>query len=746
MQIRDYSLLGQEADAAVSKGLADAIWYTSPIPREKMRELLERKNGPAIIDTIIWFGLLIGFAILTIILWGSWWVLLPYMFYAVLFASSSDSRWHESSHGTAFKTDWMNNVLYEISSFMVFRQSTVWRYSHTRHHSDTLVRGRDPEIAVPRPPDIPGILLNFFALKSAPAELRKMLIHASGRIDKEVATYLPDSEYAKVIRTARIYLFIFIAIILSSIFLKSPFPVMFVGLPTLVGSWLMPFYGLTQHAGLAENVLDHRLNCRTVYMNRIHRFLYWNMNYHIEHHMFPLVPYHALPKLHELMKDDCPAPYHGIVNTFKEIIPALLKQIKDPRYYVKRELPQKSTQSEKKEILNIHKPEADKDGWIKLMHVDEIKGKDIIRIDCDEDTFALYQLPNGKFYASEGICTHGSTHLADGLIVDDQIECAKHNGRFKIKDGSAQRPPVCVGLKTFKVKNVDNVLYLNTNPSNSPDAKKTYQFKVVSNTNVATYIKELVLEPTNTERINFTPGDYMHLEIPAHKISFDEIEVIEPFRSIWNKEEVFQQYSVNHTKTKRNYSLANNPVGENQLRFNVRLALPPLDQKVKAGIGSSYVFNLKVDDHVHMNGPYGEFHIKESDREMVYIGGGAGMAPLRCHISYLFDTLKTKRKVSFWYGARSLMELYYEDYFKELASQYENFDFQVALSEPRKTDNWTGHKGFIHSVVEENYLNSLNSLNNLEFYLCGPPAMIDACLKMLENKGVGMDSITSDEY
>ena len=152
----------------------------------------------------------------------------------------------------------------------------------------------------------------------------------AGRIDKEVATYLPKSEYKKVYWKARIYLLIFALAIVSSIIFRSPLPVMFIGLPTLLGSWLMPLYGLTQHAGLAENVLDHRLNCRTVYMNRVNRFLYWNMNYHIEHHMFPLVPYHALPRLHEEMKADCPPAYKSIAEAFREIIPALRKQVKNP--------------------------------------------------------------------------------------------------------------------------------------------------------------------------------------------------------------------------------------------------------------------------------------------------------------------------------------------------------------------------------------------------------------------------------
>ncbi|WP_430933205.1 NADH:ubiquinone reductase (Na(+)-transporting) subunit F [Saccharicrinis sp. 156] len=745
-QIRDYSLVGKESERAISKGLAGAVWYTSPIPRAKMIELLQRRNGPAVRDTLLWLGLIIGFAFLTVKLWGSWWAVVPYLAYCVLYASTSDSRWHESSHGTAFKSDWMNNALYEMASFMVFRQSTVWRYSHTRHHSDTLVRGRDPEISVPRPPDIKAIILNFFGLSAPPNEMRKIMIHASGKIDEEVATYLPAYENKKVIFKARVYLAIYLTVILASILFKTPFPIMFIGLPTLFGSWLMPIYGLTQHAGLSENVLDHRLNCRTVYMNRIHRFLYWNMNYHIEHHMFPLVPYHALPKLHELMKDDCPPPYRGIINTFKEIIPAVRKQVKDPGYFVERELPSESIPQQINESVSIKKEDADKDGWIKVCCEDEMVYNEILRVDCGDATFALYKLPGDKFYATEGICTHGNTHLADGLIVGNQIECAKHNGRFKIEDGSVQRPPVCLGLSTYEVKTKDGFVYLNLNASYHYDARDRIPFKVVSNDNVATFIKELVLEPINGDAFNFKPGEYIHLEIPAHQTRFKEMLITEPYRSAWEQLKLFENFASNHTKTRRNYSMANNPFQEKQLRFNVRIATPPPGKNVKAGVGSSFVFNLKEGDLVNATGPFGDFHIKDTDQEMVYIGGGAGMAPLRSHISHLFETEKTKRKVSYWYGARSLQELFYDDYFNELADKHPHFDFHVALSEPLPSDNWESHVGFIHQVVEEQYLKKIKDIGNVEFYLCGPPAMIEACKELLAKYGVHEEAIAYDEF
>ncbi len=442
-EIRDYSLVGKETPIAIKNGLADADWYQSPVTREQLRELLMRKDGPAIRDTILWIGLIFGSGFLVYLWWGTWFAIIPYIIYSVLYASTSDSRWHESSHGTAFKTDWMNTVLYEIASFMVLRQSNVWRWSHTRHHSDTIIRGRDPEIAVPRPPRIIKFIRSFLGLGGPISEFRKLFIHASGKIDAEVATYLPESDYKTVILKARIYLAIFLAVIVLSIISGSILPLMYIGLPTLFGTWLMPLYSLTQHAGLQENVLDHRLNCRTVYMNRVHRFLYWNMNYHVEHHMFPLVPYHALPKLHELIKDDCPTPYDSITDAFREIIPAVRKQMKDPTYYVDRKLPEGAGKLEDKFSITSSKDIKVANGKIEVCTLDDLPKGEVIRFDFEQKTYAVYRTNFDNYYATDGICTHGNSHLAEGIVIDELIECSKHNGRFDLKDGSPKRMPVC---------------------------------------------------------------------------------------------------------------------------------------------------------------------------------------------------------------------------------------------------------------------------------------------------------------
>jgi fatty acid desaturase len=339
---RDYGLLGLDAKAAVENGLASAKWYSCPIGRKELKELMRRSDGPAVRDTALWFGLLTLTGGAGIALWGSWWAALPFAVYGVLYGSASDSRWHECGHGTAFKTRWMNDAVYNVASFMVFREPTVWRWSHTRHHTDTVIVGLDPEINVMRPADVLAILLNVFAVKNVLRGFKLLLLHATGSLDAEEATFIPDMERPKVYRTARIWLALFALVALACVLTHNILPAMLVGLPTMYGSWLQLLFGLTQHAGLDEDVLDHRLNSRTVMMNPVLRFLYWNMNYHIEHHMFPMVPYHALPRLHEIIKDDCPKPYPSLYAAFAEIIPAVLRQARDPGYFVRRELPSRA--------------------------------------------------------------------------------------------------------------------------------------------------------------------------------------------------------------------------------------------------------------------------------------------------------------------------------------------------------------------------------------------------------------------
>ena len=745
----DYSLTGVNSRLSVEKGLAEAGWYQCPVEREAMRGLLERRDSSAIRDTILWFALIVTSALITFALWGSWWAALPYMVFAALYASTSDSRWHESGHGTAFRTDWMNDALYEIASFMVMRESTVWRWSHNRHHSDTIIVGRDPEIAVPKPPDITAILLSFLNIQVYRKYFGRIVLHAFGRMANEEKTFIPESEFPKVYLRGRIYILMYLSVIATAVLSRSILPLMLVGFSNFFGTWLLVTYGLTQHAGLAENVLDHRLNCRTVYMGRIHRYLYWNMNYHVEHHMFPLVPYHALPRLHALIRDDCPEPYTSLFAAWCEIVPTILRQVKDPAYHVKRRLPP----PKHRKAAQIHASDAEpnSEGWVEIGEDSLLKASDALRFDHARKTYAVYRDLHGQLYATDGVCTHGNTHLSEGLVIQNMIECPKHNGRFRLPDGSPARAPICRGLATYPVEVAGDRIRINVmRPGGSGvRSQGAYSFRVISNRSVATFIKELVLEPVDVDgAVEFTPGDYLQFNIPPYdEIRFCDFAIPEPFASVWRRQHVFDLMVVNPGPTRRNnYSIASNGRIERQLRFNIRIATPPSGQDCQPGVGSSYMFSLKPGDTVAAVGPYGDFHIKPTQREMVYIGGGAGMAPLRSHLSHLLETEHTLRKISFWYGARSGQEVYYDDYFRDLAQANTNFRFELALSTPLDEDAWTGHVGLIHQVVLDRYLLDHPDPSSVEYYLCGPPMMIAACTKMLGSLGVPSHQISYDEF
>jgi fatty acid desaturase len=337
--VRDYSLIGPSSAEAEAMGLVAAEWYHAEIPRKRMKQLMRRSNGPALRDTALWFVLLAGFAVAAGLAWPSPWSIPLFLVYGVLYGSASDSRWHEAGHGTAFRTSWLNDALYQLASFMNMKEPTFWRWSHARHHTDTIIVGRDREIAAMRPPDVARLVVNLVGLSDAWATGVSVLRHARGRVTAEEATFIPESERPKVYREARAWLAVYALVVALAIVLESPLPLLYVGLPSLYGRWLSVLFGVSQHAGLAENVLDHRLNARTIQMNPVSRFLYWNMNFHVEHHMFPMVPYHALPALHAEVRDQLPVPYPSLFAAYREILPTLLRQMRDPTYFVRRELP-----------------------------------------------------------------------------------------------------------------------------------------------------------------------------------------------------------------------------------------------------------------------------------------------------------------------------------------------------------------------------------------------------------------------
>ncbi len=274
-----------------------------------------------------------------------------------------------------------------------------------------------------------------------------------------------------------------------------------------------------------------------------------------------------------------------------------------------------------------------------------------------------------------------------------------------------------------------------------------FECTVRSNHNVATFIKEYVLELPEGEEMEFESGGYIQIDIPEYSCSFKEFDIEEEYRADWDKFDLWKYNATNDDPGfYRAYSMANHPAEGNIVMLNVRIATPPRGMDVPPGVASSFIFNCKPGDKVMVSGPYGEFFIKDTDNEMVYIGGGAGMAPLRSHLFHLFHTLKSGRTVSYWYGARSLREVFYMDQFQEIEKAFPNFKFHLALSDPQPEDNWTGFTGFIHQVLHDEYLANHEAPEDIEYYTCGPPMMLTALKKMLWDLGVPEENLDCDDF
>lgn len=333
---QDYSLTGTARQRAEAAGLVRASWYKTPVEPGLMRALMVRRDGPGLVNIGLWLGLMAGSAGLALSVQNSYLSALCFAFYGVLAGSGADSRWHEAGHGTAFRTVWLNRLVYQLASFLMMRNPIVWQRSHDRHHTDTLIVGRDAEIAVMRPPNLLEIGLNFFGLISGVQSLLALARQSTGRLTEDERDFIPRGQWQAAIRAARWHMAIYAATVGAVLYWQSPVPILLIGGPRFYGIWLLSLLGLTQHGGLAEGVLDHRMNTRTVLINPLFGFIYMNMNYHIEHHMYPAVPFFNLPRLHQAIRHDCPPPDPNLLACWKQMIKSWLKQRKDPSYALDR--------------------------------------------------------------------------------------------------------------------------------------------------------------------------------------------------------------------------------------------------------------------------------------------------------------------------------------------------------------------------------------------------------------------------
>ena len=312
-------------------------WKRIKIDAALLRQLTQREDRRPMRDMSIWLGLMAFFACVAIYLWGSWWAALPLYAYAVLYSTGSQSREHETGHGTAFKTKAYNQFFFELASFMVLRESFLRVKSHDIHHQHTILTDKDPEIVTPAPPNFRALLLNLFMVERAIRGMIELITHSLNRLsakDRQSGRVaLPDGAVAK----ARLWIAILAGAAGLSLYLSSWLPILLIGpLPMMFGGSLRHLFALSQHVGLAQNVYDHRMNTRTIYLGPILGFLYMNMQYHLEHHLYPNVPYYHLPALHEAIKDKCPPAYNGLWPVFAEMLPVLWRQRIDPAYHIDR--------------------------------------------------------------------------------------------------------------------------------------------------------------------------------------------------------------------------------------------------------------------------------------------------------------------------------------------------------------------------------------------------------------------------
>jgi Na+-transporting NADH:ubiquinone oxidoreductase subunit F len=427
-------------------------WFRPVIEPEVLNELCVRRNLPAVMSTVMWILSIIVTSSVIVATWGSWWLIPAMIAHGVTACGAADARWHECGHGTAFAFDRANDAIYWVASFLLLREPTVWRWSHARHHSETIMVGTDPEIAFPRPPRFWVIAANLIHLHAGWFAVRRIVLHSLGRIDPEVADYVPESDHRRVIGDARIFLGLMAVIAAICVLSSSILPAVVIGFPAFYGAWVVMFFGATQHAGLAQNVTDHRLSTRTVKMNPVFRFLYLNMNHHTEHHLFPTVPYHRLPDLHTAIADELPAPIPSTWAAYRQILPTLWTQRHDVTHELRPGLPTPNA-------LQSDVPSAALTGE---MITREIITREIITVDqvttstlepgqmCSVrtgDTEALLcRITAEDWVLTDALCTHGDARLVDGVLTGWTLECPRHNGRFDLRDGRAIRRPVTVNL------------------------------------------------------------------------------------------------------------------------------------------------------------------------------------------------------------------------------------------------------------------------------------------------------------
>ncbi|MFK8024587.1 MAG: fatty acid desaturase [Ilumatobacter sp.] len=475
---RDYTVAGPAAAQARAAGLVDGEWFVPPIDPNRLHELSAREFGHPLLDLGVYVVALVSMGALAAWLFvnqGVWWSLLAFVPYWGLYGGTSDARWHEFGHGTATPSERVNEAVYAVASFQTLRTPGHWQWSHFRHHSDTIVVGRDPEIQLGRPGTVRRWLINFTGLLQIPTYLRAIAGFSFGRFDDSARDYVPETERPSLVRQARWWAVLVLVPFVLAVAAGSWLPVLLVGvIPSTLGVWGMVFFGVTQHLGLAEDVLDHRANTRTVLMNPVFRFLYLNMNYHVEHHIFPTVPYYRLPALHAEIADALPPPTPNMLSAYAEIFGSLRRQRRDPLDVVPdRPVPDVESMAGSVAALGWARPNGTDD----LGPLERFAVGSVVRVDVADRTYAVARVSETELCALDGVCTHGNAHLGAGDLVDEgdgpQVRCPKHLGRFDARTGAVCSKPLKEPIVSHAAEIVSGHLHVTRRARPSNHSPKT---------------------------------------------------------------------------------------------------------------------------------------------------------------------------------------------------------------------------------------------------------------------------------
>ena len=451
----------------MAAGFDNADWYQAPIDPQRLQVLMARRNARPAVDAVLWALLLVGFGMLAFLSLGTWWAIPAFAAFGTLWGSSADSRWHESGHGTVFRTPWANDVMYNVAAFMMLREPTLWRWQHVRHHSYTQVVGLDPEVTIKRPTSFAYIVVRYLNLVNGPKMLWKILVHASGHCESYTQVVVPGDQFRRVVWEARVFVLLLAGAVGAAIALGTIEPLLFVGLPSFYGAWFMWFCAVTQHAGLRENVLDHRLSTRTVYMCPVYRFLY------LEHELprrAPHVPVGPVLQPAGAARGDQGLPAAAVevdLEAYREILHAVRMQQKDTTWEIERGWePPVGTSG----VGGAARPVkvAQGPGEIELGSAGMLSPGNLAPVDIDGRHYVLCRMLDGTYAFFDGLCTHASTRLADGYLDDCVIECPKHNARFDVRTGAAVRLPAQKPLRTYPVTERDGRLLVHMQESEEP--------------------------------------------------------------------------------------------------------------------------------------------------------------------------------------------------------------------------------------------------------------------------------------